>query len=384
MKRKAKIIIFILLVLLVICLFNNSYAVTEQSDLNNQWFYIKNAYTGHYLTVEGGTQQAGTNIYQYEYNGTDSQRWYLYHMGNGEYMLFSGLGAYYDNDGYLNISYALDIDNGLNTNGAQIHIWSAVIGGNTQTIGLTRRNDGTYSIYTKCSNYTKVASLSNNLCDNGINIHQWEYSNHSHDHWIMEPVNQNITVGKNYALSAYQYRLDAFPNMNSYNNIYVGDSVNFVSQCVLSSGNLHQSNAWMMKRLDTIHSTISSIEDLDSWNYVSSWYEGEAFKAEFTDKRILYRTGQQILNNPSDIWNSAIGKGDVILKFSAIGFDTLSEHPQMAYYIHDTDVDYYNGNSYMTYFTAYHKTSGDNANISILQLAANHPYDIFLFFDFSN
>ena len=117
MKRKAKIIIFILLVLLVTCLFNNSYAVTEQSDLNNQWFYIKNAYTGHYLTVEGGTQQAGTNIYQYEYNGTDSQRWYLYHMGNGEYMLFSGLGAFYDNDGYLNISYALDIDNGLNTNG---------------------------------------------------------------------------------------------------------------------------------------------------------------------------------------------------------------------------------------------------------------------------
>ena len=387
MKRKIKMSLFILLVLLIICLFNNSYAYTEQPELNEKFFYIKNAYTGQYLDVEGGVSQAGTNIQQYEYNGSSAQKWYVHHLGNGEYMLLSGIDHFVDNQGINNFSYALDIDNGYNTNGAQIHIWSAVIGGTTQTVGFVRKPDGTYVIQTKCSNYTKVVSLSNNVCTNGVNIHQWEYSNHSHDHWIMEPVEESTAVSKSYALSAYQYHLDAFPNLSSFAYVIGLDSMNFSSQCILSSGHIHQSSIWFMKRTDTVNSIIQDFNQLStSWDYEPEWYNIEDFKQTFNSRRIIYRTGQQILNNPGDVWNSAIQKGDVILKYSSLYFDNLYyEEPHMSYYIYDTDVDYYNGNSYMTYITAYHReTNNNNANISLLQLAEDYPNDIFLFMSFSN
>ena len=302
-------------------------------------------------------------------------------MGNGEYMLFSGLGAYYDNDGNLNISYALDIDNGLNTNGAQIHIWSAVIGGNTQTIGLTKRTDGTYSIYTKCSNYTKVASLSDNLCNNGINIHQWEYSNHSHDHWIMEPVNQNATLGKNYATAAYTYFLDAYPDMSYYADAQGYDSNNFVSQCLLAGGQLHQSDTWKMKRKNTAYHDVSdSTELMYSWNATSSWATVQGFWTSFLYSNLyMSKTGQQIINSPLDIWNSSLSYGDVVQIFDNSGGLAIPVRTCYYTYIGEYVIG---GTSYGDMKVTYHSPS--SLNRSLLYLAQTNPTSTFIFYDFTN
>lgn len=91
-------------------------AAQEYSELNNKTFYIKNAYTGKYLDVAGETGQPGTNVHQYEYNGTDAQKWYIAHIENGEYMLYTYAGSTIENNTrYLN--FALDVDNGINENG---------------------------------------------------------------------------------------------------------------------------------------------------------------------------------------------------------------------------------------------------------------------------
>ena len=145
-------------------------------------------------------------------------------------MIFSDTGSTISGDTkYLN--YALDISNGINANGTQIHLWNA-IDGHTQRVGFTRTSNSTYIIWIKCSNFTKVASLADNLCYNGINVHQWEYSNHSHDQWILEPVYLDSEMGVMYAKANYNTVLDAYPDVEGLG----GNCTNFVSQCLLASG----------------------------------------------------------------------------------------------------------------------------------------------------
>lgn len=66
---KRKYLISCLMVLFLILLMaTTSNAATEYSELNEKWFYIKNAYTGHYLDVDNGIAQGGTNVQQCEFN----------------------------------------------------------------------------------------------------------------------------------------------------------------------------------------------------------------------------------------------------------------------------------------------------------------------------
>lgn len=68
-KNKSKYLIsYLMFFLFLLIMTTSSSAVTELSELNGKWFYIKNAYTGHYLDVDNGIAQGGTNIQQCEYN----------------------------------------------------------------------------------------------------------------------------------------------------------------------------------------------------------------------------------------------------------------------------------------------------------------------------
>lgn len=94
MKKNVTIKYFFVLVvfLLLMTISNTSNAATEYSKINNRWFYIKNEYTGHYLDVDNGIAQGGTNVQQCQYNGSYAQKWYIMHRGNGEYMICSDVG----------------------------------------------------------------------------------------------------------------------------------------------------------------------------------------------------------------------------------------------------------------------------------------------------
>lgn len=84
--NKTKRIFIIVIFFSIIFAFNISQAA-EYSEINNKWFYIKNAYTGAYLDLVNGNGSPGTNVHQYEYNGSGAQAWFIQHMGNGEYMI---------------------------------------------------------------------------------------------------------------------------------------------------------------------------------------------------------------------------------------------------------------------------------------------------------
>lgn len=60
-----------------------------------------------------GYANAGTNVQQCKYNGSYAQKWYFYHIGNGEYFIASDTGS--TNDGeYTYFNFVLDVVNGIN------------------------------------------------------------------------------------------------------------------------------------------------------------------------------------------------------------------------------------------------------------------------------
>lgn len=154
------------------------------NDLSGKEFFIKNLYTGQYIDVAGGNATNGTNIQQYTYNGTDSQRWYLKNNGDNTCSFYSRLG----NDG--SYRYSMDISDGKDQNGANVQLWE-INGTNAQRFKLMPCQFGTYAIFTENSNYKKAIVLSGPTLNSGGNIELYTFQNHINEVWILEPVEKN-------------------------------------------------------------------------------------------------------------------------------------------------------------------------------------------------
>ncbi len=290
------------------------------------------------------------------------------------------VGSSRNDEGNLELHYCLDVDNGINANGTQIHIWDAVLNGITQTFTFEKTNQETYIIRTKCSNYSKVVSLADNLCDNGINVHQWEYSSHSHDHWILEPIVSDTNMGISYAKANHHNRLEAYPNVSQLG----GDCTNFVSQCLLSGG-WHQDNNWYVKRTNTTYHDIRNVEQLnESWNLAdpSPWISAKEFKNKFIEyDNSYYCKSSYIRENPQNIYAMNYYKGDVIqYADNILGFIGDAKHTM---YIRGYTTGTVSGSTenYPTFELTYHST--DTEKIDLLTIAENHPLRYFVFYDFT-
>lgn len=274
------------------------------------------------------------------------------------------------------MNYALDVDNGTNANGTQIHIWDAVMDGTTQTFSFEQTANSTYIIKTKCSNYTKVVSLSYNLCDDGINVHQWEYLNHAHDHWILEPVDLYPTMGIDYAKANYDKELDAYPKLVGY----ASPSTNFVSQCLLAGGR-HQDDQWFMKRLNTTYPNVLSSTHLDrSWNATNSWIFDSIFNYVYKNNNTHRFSATYITNNPGKPADYGYQKGDVMQVVSVN--DGIIDGYLFNTYI--TSVGKTVGSDGVTTYNALFTTYPDHKNWAITSLAKTYSSYNFLFYDFTN
>ena len=79
------------------------------------YYQIINRLTGYALDVCGGKAENGTNVQQYEPNGTDAQMWTFKKCSDGSYIIVSLLG---------HGAYALDIEGGSTDNGANLQIYN--------------------------------------------------------------------------------------------------------------------------------------------------------------------------------------------------------------------------------------------------------------------
>ena len=81
-------------------------------DMNDGYYTITNVNSGKLLDVQNGGTTNGTNVWQYEINNTDSQKWKIERNDNGSYSIISKLSGLY-----------LDISNGNISNGGNVQTY---------------------------------------------------------------------------------------------------------------------------------------------------------------------------------------------------------------------------------------------------------------------
>ena len=282
MKRKniKKLLIIFMLCLFILTYFSNydvrassvkaqTIALNTQSavsvtldEIINREFFIKNAYSGRYLDVSGGVASNGTNVQQYEFNGTDSQRWAikLKEGSNSEIFIASRLG----NDG-TSYKYCLDVDGGSSSNGANMQIYG--YNGTAAQLFKVKHWDShfVFELRTGSSGYNTCVGLSGLDLNNGGNVEQREFAEDFTCVWILEPVVKYDNWGAKYALANYDDHLTAYPNCEGYG----GDCTNFASQCVNARG-LHYSGDWYMYKINNLNPQPSN-----TFTFRISWGTGD-------------------------------------------------------------------------------------------------------------
>lgn len=127
-------------------------------------YYIKNALSGKYLDVENGSTNNGANIRQWDYNGSQAQKFRIVSDGNGEYHILTGASNY---------ASCIDVNEGSANDGTNIAQWK-YWGGDMQKFRINNVN-GKYAFMTKASNYKGCMDLYEMNSNSGANINQWTY-----------------------------------------------------------------------------------------------------------------------------------------------------------------------------------------------------------------
>lgn len=340
-------------------------------------FFIKNVCTGQYLDVSGGIAANGTNVQQYKYNGSDSQKWCIAYNTDGTFTFFSRIGA------TSTYNYALDISNGSNANYANVQIYG-YNGTDSQKFSIYVQDNERLVFYTKVSNNTKAIVLNGPTFNEGGNIDQYTYQGHVNEQWILEPVNIDYTLGVDYAKANYDSHLYTYPDVSNMVTKILGfitiqnggDCANFVSQCLLASG-VHYQNDWYVYRKNSNYSVPTTNTELNNtWELSdpSPWISAKEFKKYWEQhvKTYTYKASE-ILDNPSLAWNLDIHAGDVIQLASQKGNSINGWHTM---YIRGYKT--YLGQS--TYNLTYHSKNTEEK--SLLEVCEGNSNSYVVFFKF--
>lgn len=381
MKRKTlNVLLDFILIALSFCIYiKPSQAYTTDATISNKWFYIKNAYSGRYLDVYMGTAGNGVNVQQCQFNGNDNQQWFLFPQSNGTYVIGSKVD-YTTSGGQMYINYVLDVNGGDNgNNGVNIQIWSSN-SSNAQKFAITKssKNNSTYAIRTGPSNYSRVVTVQNASCSDEGNIFQYDYNGSANDEWILEPVNKDLLLGSIYATNNYNKYVLAYPKLTQFEGTGA-DCANYASQCLIASGQHHYKNNWKVYRKNGNYSIPSTTNQLDnSWELcqptTSPWVSAKEFANFWKSKRVMYKKGSEIINNPEGVWNIGIGIGDVI---QIAGTDVIGGLGSSWHTMYISNIDYDNN----TYILSYHSNETKSKKLSDIVRTSGYSKYYYVFFD---
>ncbi len=138
-------------------------------------FRIKNANSNLYLSLEGGSTAAGTNVCQSETADT----WKLFSAGDDCWYIAPAAA-----DGK---SLVLDCSGQKADNGTNICIYNNKEQ-NNQKYYLEKNADGTYKIRTKISSLGSCLEIESAYTNSGANVQEWEVNGEKCQNWILEPV----------------------------------------------------------------------------------------------------------------------------------------------------------------------------------------------------
>lgn len=152
---------------------------------NTNYYKIISANSAKAIDVQGGISDIGTNVDQYDQNGTDNQYWYLKDCGGGYYNIISKANG-----------LCLDIAGGItNSNGANVQLfyYNGTEGQKFKFIPINIIDNNTYEIETKLDS-NKVLDVSNASQDNYANVQLWTADNVSQQRFVFEAISTDIYV----------------------------------------------------------------------------------------------------------------------------------------------------------------------------------------------
>ncbi len=141
-------------------------------------YYIKNAYSGLYLDVDGGATANGTNIQQWTYNGYASQQFSLVSVGNGYYAIKTVCSGG---------KQALDVWARGTADGTNIATYEYG-GGINQHFKFVKQSDGSYAILTRMSGDKSCLDDYEWSKSAGGNVVQWNYWGGACQKWFLTKV----------------------------------------------------------------------------------------------------------------------------------------------------------------------------------------------------
>lgn len=139
-------------------------------------YFIRQRRSGRYMDVNGAADADGTAVQQYEFNGTNAQKWKLEDAGEGYVILkaFNGTGT-----------RVLDI--GTNTNGSKA-VLAVYANKDSQKFRLKPVGEGMYLITSKLSKDQRTIDLPGGNMDNSVQLQIWDQSEtNTSQQWYLEP-----------------------------------------------------------------------------------------------------------------------------------------------------------------------------------------------------
>lgn len=175
----------------------NVWQYDENGTDAQKWVIQKTAYgysflaknSGLYLDIEGGISENGRNVQLYEGNNSLAQQFYLVldkkEIISGEKVVPEGIYSIHSG---LNTNLVLDTDSALVTSGANIQVWQDS-NCRQQRVRLTYHQEGYYTITLVHSGKVLEVAGGNSLP--GANVWQWEENGTDEQKWIIEKTKDN-------------------------------------------------------------------------------------------------------------------------------------------------------------------------------------------------
>ncbi|MDD2267952.1 MAG: RICIN domain-containing protein [Eubacteriales bacterium] len=168
-------------------------SIPSSTAFNSRVYNIRLRNSGKYVTVSYAGITNGTYVQQYTHDPNKAnQEWQLISAGSGEYKIQD------KNSGML-----LSVDASSGADNAIIWIWQDD-GTTGQRFKLRNNNDGTYSILTKTSNFTKVIGVDlsiNNGLNDGAQLRQYPDLGTNNQRFIFQLASNNKVPETVYNLS---------------------------------------------------------------------------------------------------------------------------------------------------------------------------------------
>lgn len=186
-------------------------------DETDGYYTITNVKSGKALDVQSGGMEKGTNVWQYDNNGTSSQKWKIVKTSDGYYSFVSKRNNLY-----------LDIDNAKVECGGNVQVYTGN-GTSSQKFQILSTDliksdkgveEGTYRIASALRNNSNI-DIKSKLTENKANVHLWNFTGGVQQKFELEYNNgyytiKNVNSGK--VLDVENAGLTSGSNVWQYNS----------------------------------------------------------------------------------------------------------------------------------------------------------------------